>query len=149
MLPSDGRYLQRTALSRARVPQDVSGRYDAALHPDVIAGTHTEVEVLQNFLAGFDGTLGPKSGIVTPEKFKAYYENVSASVDDDEYFELIVRNTWHLDGPNGAAAASARRLLVTHEDGTQSIEVVDVGDEVTKEDLQARPTALPYFMSDP
>lgn len=99
----------------------------------VVAGSRTEVEVLQSFLAGFDGSLGPKSGIVTQEKFHAYYSAVSASVDDDEYFELILRNTWHLPG---AGDTTCRRLLVTKEDGTQSIEEIEDDIDITKEDLQ-------------
>lgn len=118
--------------------QDVSGRYDCSIHPEVIAGARTEVEVLQAFLAGFDGSLGPKSAIVTPEKFVAHYNNVSASVDDDEYFELMMRNCWHLDGSDLAC----QRLLITHEDGTQSIEVVDNDYDISKDDLQAMKAQL-------
>jgi calcyphosin len=97
------------------------------------------VEVLQSLLAGFDGSLGPKSGIVTQEKFLAYYSAVSASVVDDEYFELILRNTWHLPG---AGNTTCRRLLVTKEDGTQSIEEIEDDIDITKEDLQVRPCTL-------
>ena len=104
----------------------------------VVAGSRTEVEVLQSFLAGFDGSLGPKSGIVTQEKFLAYYSAVSASVDDDDYFELILRNTWHLPG---AGDTTCRRLLVTKEDGTQSIEEIEDDIDITKEDLQVRSPA--------
>eukprot|EP00892_Ulva_mutabilis_P003023 jgi/Ulvmu1/12721/UM095_0025.1 len=112
--------------------QDVSGRYDCSLHPEVVAGARTEVEVLQAFLAGFDGSMGSKSAVVTPEKFLAHYNNVSASVEDDEYFELMMRNCWHLQGSD----LRCRRLLVTHEDGTQSIEEVDNDYDISKEDLQ-------------
>lgn len=100
----------------------------------VIAGSRTEVEVLQAFLSGFDGSLGPKSAVVTPEKFVAHYSNVSASVDDDDYFELMMRNCWHLEGSD----LSCQRLLITHEDGTQSIEVVDNDYDISKDDLQVR-----------
>ena len=98
----------------------------------VIAGARTEVEVLQAFLAGFDGSMGPKSAVVTPDKFLAHYNNVSASVDDDEYFELMMQNCWHLQGSD----LRCRRLLVTHEDGTQSVEAVDNDYDISKEDLQ-------------
>ena len=109
------------------------------MHPDVVGGAHNANEVMANFLATFDGTLGPKSAIVTPEKLLAYYANVSASIDSDEYFELVLRNVWHLGGGEGGAgggATTTRRLLVTHEDGTQTVEEIGGDFDVSKDDLK-------------
>merc|ERR1711885_85007 len=54
-----------------------------------------------------------------------YYENVSMSVDNDDYFELMIRNTWHISGGEGwCANSSNRRVLVTHADGTQSVQEI-------------------------
>ena len=62
---------------------------------------------------------GPTAGALS------YYENVSAFVDNDDYFELMLRNAWHLTGGVGAAANSTnRRVLVTHADGSQSVEEI-------------------------
>lgn len=36
--------------------------------------------------------------IVTKEEFDEYYNNISASIDDDEYFALMMNNAWNLDG---------------------------------------------------
>lgn len=36
--------------------------------------------------------------IVTKEEFEEYYNNVSASIDDDEYFVLMMNSAWDLDG---------------------------------------------------
>lgn len=36
-------------------------------------------------------------GSVTQEEFLEYYTNVSASIDDDRYFELMMRNAWNFD----------------------------------------------------
>jgi energy-converting hydrogenase A subunit M len=36
-------------------------------------------------------------GKVTLNEFMDYYSNISASVDDDEYFKLIITNAWNLD----------------------------------------------------
>jgi hypothetical protein len=36
--------------------------------------------------------------IVTAEEFNEYYNNVSASIDDDAYFALMMNNAWNLDG---------------------------------------------------
>ena len=30
-----------------------------------------------------------------------YYNNVSASIDNDDYFELMIRNAWHISGGEG------------------------------------------------
>ena len=35
---------------------------------------------------------------VTKEEFEEYYNNVSASIDNDEYFSLMMNNAWNLDG---------------------------------------------------
>ena len=37
-------------------------------------------------------------GIVTMEEFVEYYTNISASIDNDEYFELMMNQAWNLDG---------------------------------------------------
>ena len=39
---------------------------------------------------------GEKDGKVTPEEFIEYYANVSGSIDCDDYFELMMRNAWHI-----------------------------------------------------
>jgi len=36
--------------------------------------------------------------IVTSEEFDEYYNNVSASIDGDDYFALMMNNAWNLDG---------------------------------------------------
>ena len=38
---------------------------------------------------------------VTTDEFIDYYKDVSASIDEDDYFELMIRNAWHLDGGSG------------------------------------------------
>jgi len=34
--------------------------------------------------------------VVTKEEFEEYYNNISASIDDDAYFELMMNNAWRL-----------------------------------------------------
>ena len=41
---------------------------------------------------------GTRDRSVTPEEFHEYYNNVSASVDNDQYFELMMINSWKLYG---------------------------------------------------
>ena len=62
------------------------------------------------------------SSVVTIEEFEEYYQNLSASIDDDVYFELMMRNAWHIEGGEGAAANTTnKRVLVTGRDGKQRV----------------------------
>jgi hypothetical protein len=69
-------------------------------------------QILREFLETFE-VGGVKDGVVTPEEFHNYYQNVSNSVDNDDYFELMIRNAWHISGGEGwCANTSNRRVLV-------------------------------------
>ena len=37
-------------------------------------------------------------GVVTEDEFIEYYSNVSASLDNDEYFAIMMNNAWNLSG---------------------------------------------------
>lgn len=102
---------------------DIAFYYNTSAHPDVISGKKTNEQVLQEFLQTFEGSGGgERDGLITLEEFEAYYKAISASIDNDAYFELMMRNAWHISGGEGEAANSAnRRVLVTHSDGTQSV----------------------------
>eukprot|EP01038_Epipyxis_sp_PR26KG_P014278 gene14278-19155_t len=104
--------------------EDIKSSYNAKKHPDVIAGKRTENEILAEFLDTFE-VGGTKDGKVTPSEFIAYYGNVSSSIDLDDYFELMIRNAWHISGGEGwCANSSCRRVLVTHADGHQSVQEI-------------------------
>lgn len=82
---------------------DVKGVYDPSRHPDVRSGKKTQDEVLNEFLETFEmhHNISDRSLMdhrVTREEFEEYYNNVSASVDDDQYFELMLSNAWQLKG---------------------------------------------------
>jgi len=36
--------------------------------------------------------------IVTKDEFDEYYNNVSASIDRDDYFAVMMNSAWNLDG---------------------------------------------------
>jgi hypothetical protein len=106
-------------------PDDVISVYNASKHPDVVAGRKTEEDVLQEFLHTFD-VGGEVDGKVTKQEFENYYANISASIDNDDYFELMIRNVWHISGGQGQSANSSnRRVLVTHTDGRQTVEEIE------------------------
>lgn len=103
--------------------QDLVNRYDTSLHPEVASGRRTRESVLREFLDGFDG--GQRDGKVTSQEFERYYATISASIDDDDYFELMIRNCWHISGGKGwTENTTNRRVLVVHRDGSQTVEEV-------------------------
>ena len=34
---------------------------------------------------------------MTLDEFNEYYNNISMSIDNDQYFDLMIRNAWNLD----------------------------------------------------
>jgi hypothetical protein len=79
---------------------------------------------LRAFMAQWDKA--DNNGEVTLEEFEDYYKGVSASIDGDDYFELMIRNAWRIAGGTGMAANTAnKRVLVTNADGTQAIVTVN------------------------
>ena len=80
---------------------DIKGVYTARLHPDVKSGKKSEDEVLGEFLETFEvhhglHAKGPRDHEVTQKEFIEYYNHVSASIDDDKYFELMMINGYKL-----------------------------------------------------
>ena len=120
---------------------DMAMAYDVTAHPDFKAGKRSKEDILKEFLEGFD-VGGERDGLVTREEFANYYSNISASIGRDDYFELMIRNAWHISGGEGAAANSTNtRVLVTREDGTQYVEEIknDLGlKQGDKEGMMAR-----------
>ena len=84
-------------------PHDVAGAYDASKHPDVLSGKKTPEDVLREFLDTFD-VGGVKDGKVTHDEFENYYTNLGANIDNDDYFELMIRNAWHISGGEGVVS---------------------------------------------
>lgn len=81
---------------------DIKGVYDASRHPDVLQGKKTEDQILMEFLETFEthhscrGN-GAPDHIVTKEEFVEYYNNISASCPNDQYFELMMNNAWKIN----------------------------------------------------
>jgi hypothetical protein len=102
-------------------------RYDFTSHPEVKNGTKTARDCMKEFIKQWDRF--DSDGKVSREEFHDYYKGISASIDGDDYFELMIRNAWRIAGGEGAAANTAnRRVLVTKADGRQ--EVVTINNEL-------------------
>ncbi|RYH20234.1 EF-hand domain-containing protein, partial [archaeon] len=116
---------------------DIAMCYDASQHPEVRSGKKTMEAVLTEFLEGFD-VGGTKDNKVTRQEFENYYAGISASIDSDNYFELMMRNAWHISGGEGDAANSSNlRVLVTRLDGSQTVEEVKNDMGIKKRDTAA------------
>lgn len=103
--------------------QDIVSAFDPHAHPAVGAGERSAHDVHTEFLDTFD--VGDHNGKVTLQEFVQYYDGVSASVDDDRYFELMIRNAWHIVGGVGQSQNTSNlRVLCTYQDGSQKIETV-------------------------
>ena len=81
---------------------DIIGVYNAKHHPDVKMGKKTEEEVLADFLDTFELHYslqhpGSRDKKITFDEFVEYYNNVSMSIEDDRYFDLMMTNAWNLN----------------------------------------------------
>ena len=82
---------------------DIKDVYNAKNHPDVKLGKKTEEEVLSEFLDTFELHYslqhggGSKDRVISFDEFIEYYTNISMSVEDDRYFELMMTNAWNLN----------------------------------------------------
>ena len=67
---------------------DIKDIYNASKHPDVVSRKKTEEDILLEFLQTFEShhnicnSTAPDH-IVTKEEFEEYYNNISASIDND------------------------------------------------------------------
>ena len=82
--------------------EEIKSKFNAKNHPDVLNKKKTEDEILLEFIETFENTYNYLSGTendgkVTLEEFMEYYENISLSIDDDNYFELLLNNTWRIN----------------------------------------------------
>ena len=83
---------------------DIRGKYNAKFHPEVKAGKKTEDEVLAEFLDTFEyhfnllNSNKSKDRTITMDEWIEYYNNISMSIDRDDYFELMMNNAWNMDG---------------------------------------------------
>ena len=103
---------------------DIMEAYDPTYHPDFQSGRKSKEEVLREFMTVWE--THKRDGIVTMEEFEDYYKDISASIDSDDYFELMIRNAWHIAGGKGQTEnTTIKRVLRTNPDGTQEVVMVD------------------------
>uniref|UniRef100_A0A8I3MVM6 UDP glycosyltransferase 3 family, polypeptide A2 n=3 Tax=Canidae TaxID=9608 RepID=A0A8I3MVM6_CANLF len=75
--------------------EDLREVYNVKHHPKYQNGEWTEEQVFRKFLDNFDSPYD-KDGLVSKEEFLNYYAGVSASIDTDAYFILMMTKSWRL-----------------------------------------------------
>mgnify|MGYP001819325319 CR=1 FL=1 len=68
--------------------------YNVTEHPKYKIGEWDEGRIFEAFLQFYQPDKSKRDGMVTQEDFINYYTGISASIDNDDYFVLIVRNAW-------------------------------------------------------
>mmetsp|Transcript_137358 Transcript_137358/g.238901 ORF Transcript_137358/g.238901 Transcript_137358/m.238901 type:complete len:283 (-) Transcript_137358:1170-2018(-) len=116
---------------------DIAQLYDASQDPQVLSGEKDMEDVLREFAENWDRN-GDDN--ITMEEFMEYYHDISSSIENNQYFELMIRNAWHISGGVGPAAnTSCRRVLVIYNDGRQAVTEI-------RNDLGIRSDDIPAMM---
>jgi hypothetical protein len=77
-------------------PIDLISNFDASKHPFVLMKKKTQDAVLKEFSDFFD--VGNEvNGKITRDEFVNYFTNIAASMQDDDFFELVLRKTWNVN----------------------------------------------------
>lgn len=65
-------------------------------------------DILEEFMAQWDTI--KKDKVVTIAELEDYYKDISATIDRDDYFEMVLRNAWKLPEPK-IQGGEAKRVV--------------------------------------
>lgn len=75
--------------------EDLQGVYNVQSNSDVKAGAVSPDAALKDFLSQWD--VFEKDGTITFDDFREYYHDLGSLIEDDVYFEWMLRSAWKLD----------------------------------------------------
>jgi Ca2+-binding EF-hand superfamily protein len=76
---------------------DLKEKYDTSQHPKVRSGEMTREQALEEFLKNFEGDDGNKDGTITREEWMDYHAGLSANVDTDDEFGILLSKNWGIE----------------------------------------------------
>ena len=82
---------------------EIKNKFNASRHPDVIKGIKTENKILGEFLdlletfREYNNNLHGFNFSMSFQEFCDFYSQISLSIKDDKYFEMLLTNCWDLD----------------------------------------------------
>ena len=68
--------------------EDLKGRFSVEKHPKFQSGEMTQDEIFMEFLSNFNDKNG--DGKIDRKEWNDYYSAVSADIDNDDYFVLMI-----------------------------------------------------------
>lgn len=93
---------------------DIKHAFTARGHPEVKSGSKTQDEVLGEFFNTLETHMVSRSfkkdQRLTREDFRGYYTNISAYYENDDDFEIMIRNCWKM--PTNPALLPMRRFFL-------------------------------------
>mmetsp|Transcript_19802 Transcript_19802/g.19133 ORF Transcript_19802/g.19133 Transcript_19802/m.19133 type:complete len:378 (+) Transcript_19802:117-1250(+) len=104
--------------------------FDFSFHPNVKSGLINPGQAAQEMLDSFQEGVDSE-GRVSWQEFLDYFKCISLAVEDDDYFELMIRNALKPIGGGtqrfNNTHATARRVMVVHSTGKQ--EIIELTDD--------------------
>jgi len=83
---------------------DIKSKFNYSRHPDALNGKNSPIEIYNNFLDFLetfreynDNIRGGYSFSMSYDEFEGFYNMISLCVEDDNYFEKILKNCWNLE----------------------------------------------------
>lgn len=77
--------------------EDLKAKYDTSHHPKVISGEMTHEQAINEFIKTFEGDEGNKDGTITMEEWMDYHVGISANIDEDDAFGILLANNWGIE----------------------------------------------------
>jgi Ca2+-binding EF-hand superfamily protein len=76
---------------------DLVAKYDTSRHPKVRSGEWTAKQAVQEFLNVFEGEGGDKNNVVSRQEWHDYHTGLSANIDHDDEFGIMMSNNWGIE----------------------------------------------------